>query len=82
MSQAKKIADYVLTRLEHLIINVDPEDGVGFEYSGSDPKEAALLAMEYTLSGSEHRHVLKDSDKTLYSEALEIVEDEYVKRWM
>ncbi len=81
MTEAEKIAGFVLTSLEYLIENVDPEDGVGFDYDGSDPEEAAALAMEYTLVASEHRHILKNK-KELYEETLRIVETEYGKRWL
>ncbi len=79
MTKAEEIAKHVLTQLELLIENSDPE--IGFEYSGSDPKEGAELAMEYTLSGSEHRHILKDKNE-LYTEVLDIVQKKYQIRWM
>ncbi len=79
MTKAEEIAEHVLTQLEILIENDDPE--IGFDYDGSNPKKAAVLAMEYTLSGSEHRHILKNKNE-LYAEVLDLVEVEYKKRWM
>ncbi len=79
MTKAEEIAKHVLTQLELLIENSDPD--IGFEYSGSDPKEGAELAMEYTLAGSKHRHVLKDKSE-LYEGTLKIIEAEYAKRWL
>ncbi len=82
MEQANEIATFVIERLEYIIKNGDPEDGMTFEYSGADKTEAAELAMDYTLVATEYRDILKDDHKELYTETLAIVAGEYQKKWM